>query len=107
MKHLHNLFFGLVIVVGSSLALAQEKRAMTPIDILDVPLLSDPQLSPDGNQLLYVLAESDWKANKQISHIWRINTDGTDVVKLTNGTEGEERHHGRKNIDAGHHGCAL
>ncbi|MDA2930765.1 S9 family peptidase [Acidobacteria bacterium AH-259-O06] len=90
MKHLRNLFFGFVIVISSSLALAQEKRAMTPIDLLDVPLLSDPQLSPDGKQLLYVLAESEWKANKRISHIWRINTDGTRLVQLTNGPDGEQ-----------------
>lgn len=68
---------------------AQEKRPMTLVDRLEVPVLSDPQLSPDGEQLAYVLSRADWKANKRISHIWRTNTDGSGSRQLTNGEEGE------------------
>ena len=73
--------------ISGSLALAQ--RPMTLVDVLNVPQVSDPQLSPDGKQVLYVLAESNWKANKRISHIWRVNADGSGLVELTSGTEGE------------------
>ncbi len=70
-------------------AAAQPKRPMTLVDMLEIPSLSDPRLSPDGRQLLYVLAETDWQANKQIAHIWRINVDGTDARQLTHGKSGE------------------
>jgi dipeptidyl aminopeptidase/acylaminoacyl peptidase len=68
---------------------AQTKRAMTLVDVLNVPNLTDPQLSPDGRQVAYVLAKADWKANKRISHIWRVNGDGTGSVQLTSGQDGE------------------
>ena len=68
---------------------AQTKRTMTLVDLLNVPNLTDPQLSPDGRQVLYVLGRADWKANKRISHIWRVNADGSAGVQLTSGSEGE------------------
>lgn len=79
------------LVLGFSLqpAVAQNKRPMTLVDLLEVPSLDDPQLSPDGRQLVYTLARADWKANRRISHIWRINADGSGAIQLTNGERGE------------------
>ncbi len=70
-------------------AAAQDRRPMTLVDLLDVPSLTDPELSPDGTQLLYVLSTADWEANRRITHIWRVDTDGTGSVQMTNGAEGE------------------
>jgi len=77
------------VTILSSSVWAQEKRPMNIVDVINVPALSDPQLSPNGNQVLYVLAHTDWKANRQISHIWRTNTDGTGSLQMTNGEKGE------------------
>ena len=62
---------------------------MTLVELLEVPRLSDPQLSPDGRQVLYVLAAADWEANRAISHIWRADANGGDTVQLTRGDTGE------------------
>ena len=70
-------------------SLADGPRPMTLVDVLNVPQISDPQLSPDGHQILFVRADANWKANKRISHIWRINADGSRLIQLTNGTDGE------------------
>ena len=67
----------------------QTQRAMTLVDLLEVPRLSDPQLSPDGRQVLYVLAETDWEANRAINHIWRTDADGANTAQLTRGEHGE------------------
>src|SRR5260221_4005372 len=75
--------------VFSAAALAQGQRAMTLLDFLNVPRVSDPQLSPDGSQILFVRSDADWKADKRIGHIWRINPDGSGQVPMTNGAEGE------------------
>jgi dipeptidyl aminopeptidase/acylaminoacyl peptidase len=75
------------LLVGASVATAQ--RPMALVDILNVPNLSDPQLSPDGRQIAYVLSEADWKANKRIGHIWRVNADGAASARLTEGADGE------------------
>jgi dipeptidyl aminopeptidase/acylaminoacyl peptidase len=64
---------------------AQSRRKLTLVDLLNVPRLTDPQLSPDGRQVIYELAETDWKANKRVTHIWRIGVDGTGLVRMTSG----------------------
>ncbi len=64
---------------------------MSVVDLMEVPVLRDPQLSPDGSQLLYVLAEADWKANERINHVWRVDVAGGDAVQLTNGEKGEQQ----------------
>ena len=70
-------------------ARAQGPRPMTLVDLLNVPQLGDPQLSPDGRYVAYVLAEADWKANKRIGHIWRAATDGSGTLQMTSGKDGE------------------
>jgi dipeptidyl aminopeptidase/acylaminoacyl peptidase len=77
------------LVLFTVLVQAEEKRAMSIADLLNVPALNDPRLSPDGNQLLYVLTVTDWKENRRIGHIWRINADGSNPVQMTNGEKGE------------------
>ena len=76
------------LILGGT-AEAQGQRAMTLVDLLEVPRLSDPQLSPDGRQVLYALAEADWEANRAISHIWRADAEGGNTVQLTRGEHGE------------------
>ena len=70
-------------------ATAQEKRLRTFVDALEQPVVSDPQLSPSGKQIALVIDRADWKANRRIGHIYRINTDGTSQVQLTFGERGE------------------
>ncbi len=76
-------------LVGTVPGVAQTKRLLTFVDLLNVPQLRDPRLSPDGREVLYTLAEADWKANRRIRHIWRVGIDGTGTVQLTRGAEGE------------------
>ena len=78
-----------ILISMVSLASSETKRAMTIVDLINVPSLGDPQLSPNGGQLLYTLSEPDWKENKRIGHIWRINSDGSNPIKMTNGENGE------------------
>lgn len=62
-----------------------DKKSMSIVDFLNIPGVSSPRLSPDGTKLIYILSESDWKANKQISHIWLVNADGEDAHQITFG----------------------
>jgi dipeptidyl aminopeptidase/acylaminoacyl peptidase len=83
------LLAAVCVLLQAAPALAQ--RPMSIVDVISLPVVSDPQLSPDGTQMVYVLAEADWKANKRISHLWRVRLDGTDAVQLTSGKEGESQ----------------
>ncbi len=76
------------LILGGA-AEGQARRAMTLVDLIEVPRLSDPQLSPDGRHVLYELAAADWEANRAISHIWRADVDGGNTVQLTRGEHGE------------------
>ncbi len=82
-----------VAVVLCALALspagAQEKRGRTFIDALEQPVVGDPQLSPDGKRILFTIDRADWKQNRRVGHIYRINADGTGQVQLTFGHRGE------------------
>ena len=68
---------------------AQNPRPMTLIDVMNVPQIADPQLSPDGRQILFVRSEANWKCNRRIGHVWRIAPGGQNLVQLTSGVEGE------------------
>jgi dipeptidyl aminopeptidase/acylaminoacyl peptidase len=68
---------------------AQSPRPMGIVDLLNVPRLADPQLSPDGREIVYTRADADWKIGRRVSHIWRVRVDGGEPVQLTSGSDGE------------------
>jgi dipeptidyl aminopeptidase/acylaminoacyl peptidase len=79
-----------VLVVGLAAAIpAAAQRPMTAVDLIGVPRLADPQLSPDGTQIAVLRSDADWKANKRITHIWRAIVATGEMTRLTSGTEGE------------------
>ncbi|MCY4058590.1 MAG: prolyl oligopeptidase family serine peptidase, partial [Gammaproteobacteria bacterium] len=62
---------------------------MTIVELIDVPSLGSPRLSPDGSQILFTRTDTDWKKNGRTTHVYRINADGSGEVQLTNGEDGE------------------
>ena len=80
-------FLMLVVSVSlaftSSVATQTPKRPMTLVDLLNIPRVADPQISPDGRAITFMLTTPDWKANRRVAHLWRINTDGTDMRRLS------------------------
>jgi dipeptidyl aminopeptidase/acylaminoacyl peptidase len=68
---------------------AQGPRPMTLVDVMNVPQISDPQVSSNGREVLYVQTEPNWKANRRIGHIWKVNSDGSGLMQMTSGTDGE------------------
>jgi dipeptidyl aminopeptidase/acylaminoacyl peptidase len=89
MRTSRRVIVSIAVVLSLATLQGQTKRAMTLVDVLNIPDVTDPQLSPDGRQVAYVVARADWSANKRISHIWRTNADGTGDVQLTSGPDGE------------------
>src|SRR5262245_3127499 len=89
MSHLRRLAVVVPLLFSLAPLDGQTKRVMTLVDLLNVPNLTDPQLSPDGRRVVYVLARADWSANKRISHLWRVNADGTSEMAITSGQDGE------------------
>jgi dipeptidyl aminopeptidase/acylaminoacyl peptidase len=73
----------------SAVAAGAQPRPLGFVEAISLPAIQDPQLSPDGSQVLFVMDGADWKANRRIGHIYRIKVDGTDQVQLTFGERGE------------------
>ena len=58
-------------------------RPMTVDDLLAVKAVSDPQVSPDGKWVVYVVAELDREAGKTNSDLWLVPVAGGDPRRLT------------------------
>jgi dipeptidyl aminopeptidase/acylaminoacyl peptidase len=51
--------------------------------------VSDPQVSPDGQWVAYVVGSTDAKEDKSNSHIWMVNIDGSNDRQITFSSESE------------------
>ncbi len=75
---------------GHSAPTAQTPRPMSLVDLIGIPRILDPQLSPDGRAVIYMLQREDWKADQPVAHIWRQAVGGGAPMQLTSG-KGEMR----------------
>jgi dipeptidyl aminopeptidase/acylaminoacyl peptidase len=82
-----------LLVLASSAPAADKKRAMTVDDLFRFKRVSDPQISPDGKQVVYVVGTVDKEANKIPSSLWLAATDGKgEPRQLTNAAGKKDRH---------------
>ncbi len=65
------------------------QHPITPSDVYKIKSISDPQVSPDGKWVAYVLSTPDSAKDKSNSDVWMISWDGTESVKLTASPDGE------------------
>jgi len=52
-------------------------------DMLAMDRISDPQVSPDGKWVVFVVRETDLEANRRRTDLWLVHTDGTNLRRLT------------------------
>lgn len=66
---------------------------LTVADYFNWESVSSPQLSPDGERIVYVRTWTDIKTDKRYSNLWTVNFDGTDNHPITSGktTDGSPR----------------
>jgi dipeptidyl aminopeptidase/acylaminoacyl peptidase len=78
------LFVGFLPVAAGA-AQQTNKRGITPEDYYAFQFLSDPQISPDGERVVYVVTTVDRRQNRRFSSIWLIAIDGKSAPRqLTN-----------------------
>ncbi len=80
--------FVLLYLFTSAYVLAQEKP-FSNMDVFDLEWVEDPQISPDGDQIVYVRRGMDIMEDRRTSALWMINSDGTHHRKLTSRTADE------------------
>jgi Tol biopolymer transport system component len=65
------------------------KRAITLDDLARFKTVSDPQRSPDGKWVAYVVGTTDVEKDKRDNDLWMVSWDGTQTVRLTSGPDNE------------------
>src|SRR5262245_11243289 len=75
--------WSLVVLVFLMADSALAARPMTIEDLLAVKGVADPQLSPDGSMVVYVVSELDRSTDKTNSSLWLVPAGGGDLKRLT------------------------
>jgi dipeptidyl aminopeptidase/acylaminoacyl peptidase len=83
---------GLVLSLSAMQAMAadvaQGTRTLAPDDFYRVQDVSDPQVSPDGQWVAYVVTTNDRQADEARSAIWMVSWDGSQRLALTSAADG-------------------
>ncbi len=83
-------FVAAVALCGATAAFAQgSKRALRVGDMYRLKTVSDPQISPDGKWVAYVVSATDSAKDKSDSDIWMTSWDGTQTIQVTSSPDGE------------------
>ena len=77
------LLIGFLMIVMAASPLWAAARPITVDDLLNVKGVSDPQLSPDGILVVYVVSELDRATDKNNSSLWLVPAAGGEPKRLT------------------------
>ncbi len=72
----------LASLAGTALA-APAKRALTADDMFRMEAVSEPQMSPDGQWIAYIVGTSDREADEFQNAIWMVSWDGKQQLQMT------------------------
>jgi Tol biopolymer transport system component len=61
---------------------AQERKAVESTDLVNLKQVSDPEISPDGNLVAYVVVTPKPAGQHRNAHIWIVPTDGSTQARL-------------------------
>jgi dipeptidyl aminopeptidase/acylaminoacyl peptidase len=82
----------LALLLVASAVVAQTRLTPRPLKLDDLERLQDvrdPQCSPDGKQVAYVVSAMDFKEDKSVSHIWLADFEGSRDRQITFSADGE------------------
>lgn len=75
-------FIAMLIIISTN-AVSQEK--LSYLDVFQLEWISDPQISLDGQRIIYVRNYNDIKTDQAYSNLWIVNFDGSNNHPLTTG----------------------
>ena len=70
-------------IITSFQLTAQVNPPFSSMDVFELEWVTNPQISPDGQTIVYQRRSMDMMTDKRISRIWMIKTDGSEHQKLT------------------------
>jgi dipeptidyl aminopeptidase/acylaminoacyl peptidase len=82
-----------VLLFPSAIRAEEKKRPMKVEDLLQFKRISDPEVSPSGQWVVYVVGEVDMEANKIPASLWFAAADGkSEPRRLTNAPGKKDGH---------------
>lgn len=84
-KFLSALVAACIVMVAPSAADEAKPNVLQVADYLDYEWVRNPQISPDGKQVIYTRQRVDKMKDKIAPTLWIINTDGTNNRQLMDG----------------------
>lgn len=85
---IHRLLL-LLLALTTALAAQSARRHFSPDDLPKLREVRDPQISPDGQWVAYVVSTIDAKEDKSGSHIWMVSYDGKINRQMTSSQDSE------------------
>ena len=79
----------LLLILAPATQAQSAKHPLTLDDIQRIVDVRDPQCSPDGQWVAYVVSSIDVKEDKSSAHIWMVGFDGKNDRQITWGLESE------------------
>ena len=79
----------LVLALATALSAQTAKRPLKLDDLPRFREVRDPQCSPDGQSVAFVVSAIDAKEDKSNAHIWLVGYDGKNERQITAGQESE------------------
>ena len=79
----------IALALSTSVAWAAEadKRLLRNVDIFEMEIAADPQVSPDGKQVAYLRRSMDIMRDRALSNVWLVSADGNSHRPLLSGTD--------------------
>ena len=75
----------LLISLIATSAFSQTSNIFDPIDVFDLEYVSNTEISPNGDKILYQRNFNDIMTDESFSNIWLIDYDGTNNRPITTG----------------------
>jgi dipeptidyl aminopeptidase/acylaminoacyl peptidase len=67
--------------------MAEEKRAITAEDLYQLQIVFDPQISPDGQHVLFCLRRVDRKTEEKYTNLWLVAPQAGEAQQFTRGDQ--------------------
>lgn len=78
-----NLRLVITAIAAAAISVSAQARPLAIEDLLKTRSVSSPSLSPDGSMVVYTVSSADLEEDKNTTHVWIANVDGSGERQLT------------------------
>lgn len=76
----------LFLLLSSQIGAQVDENRFDYMDLFDLQMVSNPQISPDGSTIIYERHQFDVMKDKRLVNLWQISSDGSNHYPITSGT---------------------